>query len=117
MEATGWSFKARYNGKGNQNATQSYYVKPQRLRKQFLTPHIDVTAKRKLWLKGTTQRNLVAVSCTAPHGSTPSRENCGQKALHSETSLQSLAQAHPRPATTALKASRRSWRQALPSQD
>ncbi|KAM2974219.1 hypothetical protein FF1_000540 [Malus domestica] len=43
--------------------------------------------------------------------------NCGQKALHSETSLQSLTQAHPRPATTALKASQRSWRQALPSQD
>ncbi|KAM2145460.1 hypothetical protein PS2_046273 [Malus domestica] len=89
MAATGWSFKARYSGKRNQNATQSHYANPQRLRKQFL----------------------------APHDSAPPRENCGQKALHSETSLQSLTQAHPRPATTTLKALRRSWRQALPSQD
>ncbi|KAM1512724.1 hypothetical protein ACFX1Z_024253 [Malus domestica] len=83
-------FEARYSCKETK-MPRNRTTQHQRLRKQFLTPHDDVTTKGKLWPKDSTQRSPAAVSCTAPHGSTPPRENCDQKALHSKTPLQSLA--------------------------
>ncbi|KAM1514564.1 hypothetical protein COP2_014040 [Malus domestica] len=73
-------------------------------------PHDDVTTKGKLCPKGITQQIPTAVSITAPHDSAPPKENCDQKALHSETPLQSLAQAlgnllTPPPTITSLEAS------------
>ncbi|RXH71247.1 hypothetical protein DVH24_018602 [Malus domestica] len=60
MVATRQSFKAYYSSKENQNATQSHYAIPQRLRKQFLPLHDNVTIEGKLWPKGTRQHNLAA---------------------------------------------------------
>ncbi|KAM2808315.1 hypothetical protein PS2_043214 [Malus domestica] len=87
-----------------------------------ITQTVSYTARQRHHQERTvTKRHYAAKPrCRLLHSTTRQRateENCGQKALHSETSLQSLTQAHPRPTTTTLKASRRSWRQALPSQD
>ncbi|KAM2312500.1 hypothetical protein ACFXTH_022895 [Malus domestica] len=87
-----------------------------------ITQAVSCTARRHHHQERIVTKRHYAVKprCRLLHSTTRQRAtegNCGQKALNSEISLQSLTQAYPRPATTALKASRRSWRQALPSQD